>query len=228
MSHTKLQGKISEVFESVQGEGIYLGERQIFVRLYGCNLECSYCDTKIDTYREYTPQELFDEITLHGGEFHSVSFTGGEPLMQVEFLRSVMELTRKAGYKNYLETNGTLAQEFTQVKGVTDVVAMDFKLPSSTGLRDFWQEHKYFLQACKDKDVFIKMVVRTATSETDVRAALAAIKEVCGSAIVVLQPDSNDRSGQMQQRVERLRDVCTEAQVAACIIPQMHKLVGLR
>jgi organic radical activating enzyme len=103
-----IKGRISEVFESVQGEGLYFGEKQIFVRFFGCNLSCKFCDTKLNRFLEYEPQELFEELKLYQDVYHSISFTGGEPLLQKDFLKQVLQLTQKEGYKNYLETNGTL------------------------------------------------------------------------------------------------------------------------
>ncbi|MBP7836242.1 MAG: 7-carboxy-7-deazaguanine synthase QueE, partial [Candidatus Omnitrophica bacterium] len=60
-----MKGKIAEVFDSVQGEGLYLGEKQIFVRFYGCNLGCRFCDTKLQSFMEYEPEELFQELKLY-------------------------------------------------------------------------------------------------------------------------------------------------------------------
>jgi len=72
-----MKAKIVEVFESIQGEGLYLGEKQIFVRFFGCNLNCNFCDTRPDRFMEYEPQELFKEIELYQDKYHSISFTGG-------------------------------------------------------------------------------------------------------------------------------------------------------
>ena len=84
-----IKGRISDVFESIQGEGPYVGERQIFVRLFGCNLNCKFCDTKLERFDEYTAPELLDRILEFRGNYHSISFTGGEPLLQKDFLKLV-------------------------------------------------------------------------------------------------------------------------------------------
>lgn len=139
-----MKGKISEIFESIQGEGIYAGERQIFVRFFGCNLSCKFCDTPLSQYSEYEPQGLISELRFYQGNYHSVSFTGGEPLLQKDFLKEVLILLKQEGFRNYLETNGALPEALNEVIEHVDIVAMDFKLPSSTGAGDFWQAHRDF------------------------------------------------------------------------------------
>ena len=146
-----MKGKISEIFDSIQGEGLYLGERQIFVRFFGCNLGCKFCDTKPGRFIEYEPQELLEEIKLYPKDCHSISFTGGEPLVQKDFLKEVLGLTKKQGYINYLETNGTLSDALNEVIEYLDIVAMDLKLPSSTGLEYFWEAHSKFLKIASAK-----------------------------------------------------------------------------
>ena len=93
--------RIKEIFESIQGEGPYIGCKQIFVRFCNCNLKCNYCDTEFapdEYFEEFTPQELaaylkkFDLKTIH-----SVSLTGGEPLLAVDFLKKFLPLA--AGMK---------------------------------------------------------------------------------------------------------------------------------
>lgn len=224
-----MKGKVSEIFESIQGEGIYVGERQIFVRFAGCNLECAYCDTRINAHKEYEPQEVRGEIRKFKGQFHSVSFTGGEPLMQMDFLKELLSLTRKDGFRNYLETNGTLPGEMSAVAALVDIVAMDLKLPSSTGLRGFWPEHRKFLSACSGKEVFLKAVVCDATGEEDILESVRTIREACPGAVLVLQPDSKSKDKQQLSRIiESFRMLCYRSGIAACAIPQVHKLLGIR
>ena len=224
-----MKGKIAEVFDSLQGEGLYLGERQIFVRLFGCNLECGFCDTHLDCFMEYEPQELFGEIKLYTGHFHSVSFTGGEPLAQPEFLREIAILTKNVGFTNYLETNGTLPQALEQVIDYTHIVAMDIKLPSSTGLKSFWGEHRTFLEIASRKEVFIKTIICESTTEEDINQAAKLIKEVSISTILVLQPNSFENGSEaLSAKLEHFKDVCRKELVTACVIPQMHKIIGIK
>lgn len=223
-----MKGKISEVFDSLQGEGIYLGEKQLFVRFFGCNLNCKFCDTRLDYFTEYTPDELFSEIKLYDGQYHYVSFTGGEPLLQKDFLKDILRMTSREGYINYLETNGTLPAELDEVIGYVDIVAMDLKLPSSTGLSPFWGEHRQFLNIASKKEVFLKAVICASTQEVDVVEGLNLIKEVNKSAILVLQPNSYEDYAQVQDKLEHFRNIARDNRITACIIPQMHRRIGIK
>ena len=224
----RAKGKIAEVFNSVQGEGLYFGEEQIFVCFFGCNLKCKFCDTRLDRFTEYEPQELLEEIKLYQDNHRTVSFTGGEPLLQKYFLREILKLTRDEGYKNYLETNGILHSALEDVIDYVDTVAMDLKLPSSTGMKEFWQHHRRFLEVASQKEAFLKMVVCYSTNEEDVREGLRLIKEVDRYLILVLQPNSFEDQGQMREKLEHFKDIAGEHEVTACVIPQLHKKIGIK
>jgi len=223
-----MHGRITEVFNSVQGEGLYLGEEQVFVRFFGCNLDCKFCDTKPNSFLRYEPQELFEEIKLYENDLHSVSFTGGEPLLQNDFLKEVLKLTRRHGYRNYLETNGTLYYELEEVIDYLDYIAMDLKLPSSTGFGTFWNIHKRFLKVACQKEVFLKAIICESSQEKDLRQALRLIKEINPDTILVLQPNNLDDYTKLQTKLENFRDICIREGITACIIPQMHKVMGIR
>ncbi len=223
-----MKGKISEIFLSIQGEGLYVGQRQVFVRLADCNLDCKYCDTRINSFREYDPGVLLGELNCYSDNYDSVAFTGGEPLLQKDFLKEVLKLTSRAGFKNYLETNGTLPEALGEVIDNLDIVAMDFKLPSSTGGASFWPQHREFLRISSRKEVFVKIVICVSTLEEELRHGLKIIKEVNPGAILVLQPDSGEPYSGLEEKIEGFRNICIEEGVAACIIPQMHKLLGLK
>ena len=101
--------KVIEVFESIQGEGNNAGKIAIFVRFSGCNLRCSFCDTKYswEGGKEFSIKELMDEIRKYTSKF--VILTGGEPLIQpIEDLERLIDCLHEYGYKVGVETNGTI------------------------------------------------------------------------------------------------------------------------
>ena len=160
---------IVEMFSSIQGEGLLLGERQVFLRFAGCNLCCAYCDTRgaqaapecarlertpgrrdfLDVPGAMTPEEVAEAVRrlvrpqadLH----HSVSLTGGEPLLHAAFLKHLLPLLGDLGLAAYLETNGPWPKRWPQVIEGLDVVCADIKLPSATGQGPLWGAHEMFL-----------------------------------------------------------------------------------
>lgn len=220
--------KIAEVFDSVQGEGLYLGEKQIFVRFFNCNLSCVYCDTKPDRFTEYEPKELFEEIKLYRDKYHSISFTGGEPLLCADFLDDILKLTSAGGHKHYLETNGTLFSELEQIIDRIDIIAMDLKFPSSTGMGNLWDLHRKFLKIAVKKEVFIKAIICQATQEEDLKEALVIIKEISPFSVLVLQPNSGDDQSVLHGKLLNFKKIANQQRVVTCVIPQIHKIMGLR
>ena len=95
--------KINEIFYSLQGEGFNTGKAAIFIRFSGCNLACSFCDTKHHQGISMTDTEILDKISNYPCKF--VILTGGEPTIYVD--EAFVELLHKKGYKVAIETNGT-------------------------------------------------------------------------------------------------------------------------
>lgn len=224
-----MRGRVAEVFGSIQGEGLYVGERQIFVRLHGCNLECGYCDTPQDVYTEYEPQELLDELALYEEEpYHAVSFTGGEPLLQKDFLKSVLQKTHARLMRNYLETNGTLPGALRDVLVYLDVIAMDIKLPSSGGGEDLKARQQEFLRLARKKETFVKAVITASTTDADILRMIDIIRDAHPAAILVLQPDSEGDQERIGYNLRRIQEICRNLWVTTCIVPQMHKAIGVK
>ena len=125
-----IKAPIIEIFSSFQGEGLLIGQRQIFVRFAGCNLNCSYCDTN-DSKTEksgtlMTCMEVADEIKkLLTPDCDTISFTGGEPSLYPEFISQV---ARNFDLNIMLETNGTLPDNIALIDRL-DMVSLDIKLP---------------------------------------------------------------------------------------------------
>lgn len=226
-----IKGRIAEVFSSIQGEGIYAGTRQIFIRFYGCNLSsCRFCDTKLFIYQEYSVKELIEEISCFNEDYHSISITGGEPLFQKDFLKEFLPSLKDMDKKICLETNGTLPEALGQIIDFVDIVAMDFKLPSSTGLSDFWQVHRIFLNCALIKNAFVKSVITADTTKNDVEKMRDIIAEIAPNIILVLQPVT-PIGGVKGPEIEKLVDfqrICLDKLKTVKIIPQLHKMVGVR
>ena len=148
--------RVKEVFASIQGEGPFIGYKQFFIRFCGCNLNCSYCDTDFNTIdsKEYTVEELVTLIK-NNSDCHSVSLTGGEPLLNSGFLK---EFLPQCPLPVYLETNATLAGELGEVIDYIDYIAADIKLPSCTGNGNLFSEHDRFFTVSSSKKLFAKIV----------------------------------------------------------------------
>jgi 7-carboxy-7-deazaguanine synthase len=125
--------KVVEKFISINGEGAHAGELAVFVRFRGCNLNCSYCDTKWANEagcpcEEMTPEQIIAYIDETGVK--NVTLTGGEPLLQKDMLQLLQLLARKEEIRVEIETNGAVNLAPFR-NGTTCVFTMDYKLPSS-------------------------------------------------------------------------------------------------
>jgi len=121
--------KINEIFYSLQGEGIWIGLPNIFIRVTGCNLRCSYCDTKY-AYKQGKNIHINDIINeIHKYPCTYICITGGEPLLQDETL-DLIEILIEKKYKICLETNGSINIE--KILGKKSLMlSVDIKCPSS-------------------------------------------------------------------------------------------------
>ncbi len=244
------EAHLTEVFSSIQGEGLYVGERQVFVRFAGCNLGCQYCDSpqalvlgpaykleaapgshKFETLPNPVSGEklleLVNALDKPAGLNHSVSLTGGEPLLQVDFLKDFLPLLKR---KVYLETNGVLPDRLAEVIELVDIVAMDVKLPSATGQSAYWKEHRKFLETAYLKEVFVKIVVTKESNVKEIDEAAALIAEVDDKIPLVIQPVSPHGPVKHRPGAEELLAFHTVAKrklKEVRVIPQLHKIAGL-
>ena len=125
--------KVVEKFVSINGESTHAGELAVFIRFKGCNLNCSYCDTKWANepdceYDEMTPEEIYEYIL--STKVKNVTLTGGEPLLQKDIEKLLALIVNDKSLRVEIETNGAVALDVF-CKENRPYFTMDYKLPSS-------------------------------------------------------------------------------------------------
>ncbi len=226
-----MKGYISEVFTSIQGEGIKVGRRQTFIRFLGCNLSCNYCDTpstqKMEGLFVYTgkisPNPVELDFLVDKLDADEISITGGEPLLQIEFLDGLCKKIRQMKKDICIDTNGTLPDELKKVIHHMNTVSLDFKIPTATGRPKLWDEHEKCLRIAASKKVFVKIVINENVLPQELDKACEIIKKVDKNIPLIIQPVFErvipNILDLQKTALKRLNDVR--------IIPQVHKYLGL-
>ncbi|MFH2138327.1 MAG: 7-carboxy-7-deazaguanine synthase QueE [Candidatus Omnitrophota bacterium] len=230
MKNLNPKANISELFFSIQGEGPYVGTPHIFIRFFGCNIECRYCDTKTANYKTYSLEALKKNVLRLRKQYNAryLSLTGGEPLMQTDFLQEFLPQLCPRKEFIYLETNGILYNNFLKIRNWVDIISMDIKLPTAGGSGVFWPEHRKFLKLCTAKEVFVKTVITLSTKTADLEKAAELVRNVNRNITFVLQPDHNEWGEKLIKKCEKLQLIALRYVKDVRIIPQIHKIMGLR
>ncbi|WP_418790005.1 7-carboxy-7-deazaguanine synthase QueE [Phosphitispora sp. TUW77] len=239
-----------EVFTSIQGEGPYTGVRQVFIRFSGCNLSCCYCDTDFSLrpyFRVETNPGQGDFISLSNPvetdtvaaiikgnvsatAVHSISVTGGEPLLHTEFIKRLGTILKEWGFRIYLETNGTLPENLVKVMPVIDIISMDIKLPETSGYDNLWDRHAEFLQRGSEKEIFVKVVVSSETKKSTLLKTCNLIKEVNQDIPLIIQPVTSYEGLQVKslcvKELMKMQKMALHYISDVRVIPQMHKIMG--
>ncbi len=257
------KGNLSEIYLSLQGEGIWVGMPMVFVRTTGCHRRCKYCDTEFALvaerqariwlgWRKGEPDLVVDNPVYIGdvvnwvqraaGQFSLwVSFTGGEPLLQADFLAMLGESLKRLGFKILLETEGGLPKRLLKVLPFLDAIAADIKLPSTTGENLDWNHCERFweivassgIQACA------KIVVTADIDEGEFNQAVDLLANLQRNFInerwlcpiaLILQPVTPARlvtEPPPKNLLLRLASLAQRKLHDVRIVPQVHKLIQL-
>jgi organic radical activating enzyme len=230
-----MKSPIIEIFSSFQGEGLWIGRRQIFIRFAGCNLNCNYCDTPlsrdISSGTFMSVQDVLEKIEkLKTPDLHSISFTGGEPLLYSEFIN---EIIQKIDFKVMIETNGTLPDSFQNISRI-DCVSLDIKLSEDFGKNLNNEIFEKELQSLKllieeKTNIYCKLVVVPSTDSNYLKEIVKKLYvEIQGRNIpIIIQPASpieqwknqTDKLFMFSEIIGEYFDVLT--------IPQVHKFLNI-
>lgn len=223
------------MFSSIQGEGLLIGKRQIFIRFAGCNINCKYCDTensKMDSLgKEYTFEELNDIIQqLMTPDFDSLEITGGEPLLHAEYIHDFLA---KYPYKAMLETNATLPCKMQKLTDVIDIVSMDIKLPEHFNSQNEWQTvYKNELKTIKvmeskKQKYYIKIVVSPTTPLGIINNIMMDLDNISSKDVeIIVQPVSPMTLWDTKDNLFKISEIIGKKHPVS-IIPQIHKYLGI-
>jgi 7-carboxy-7-deazaguanine synthase len=202
--------KTIEIFASVQGEGLRQGEPTIFVRLAGCNLRCSFCDTKRAWRggRELSVEKIADEVGRLRRDYPTtwVCLTGGEPLAQN--VRPLILRLHAEGFRIQIETNGTFPPA-----PLADWHSVSPKPPD-------YAVHPGFRKGARE----VKLVVCRKLDLDGIRTVRAAFPP---AVPVILQPQSNARWS-IKKAVELLKEASRAGLEGIRLSVQLHKIYGLK
>lgn len=223
------KAKIIEIFSSIQGEGSYVGVKQLFIRFCGCNLDCTYCDTSggaNEDYLEFSPEELKEYVEdFNLKSIHSISLTGGEPLLWADFLKEFLPMVKN---KIYLETNSTLKYELEKVIDFIDIISADIKLPSASGIENSFAVHDEFFKMAKkyNKEIFAKIVFDENILDDEINHCIKLAEKY--NFLLILQPKTTD--DELSFDKEKIMEVFNKFLAEypnTRVIPQVHKILGV-
>ena len=231
-----MKAPVIEIFSSLQGEGLLIGQRQIFVRFAGCNLNCNYCDTdnskSVSSGMSMTPEEVLDEIDdILTPDCKMISFTGGEPSLYPDFIN---EVSKKTDLGIMLETNGTLPDNIDSIEKL-DMVSLDIKLPEHFD-GDFDEEiflneiKSLNLLMSKSINVYCKVVILPSTKIKSFKGVIKKLSDNISNKSnlqIIIQPSSplgewkdlNFKLFEFSEIVGQYFEVST--------IPQIHKILDI-
>jgi 7-carboxy-7-deazaguanine synthase len=242
MQTTANRVQLSEIFTSIEGEGILIGTKTMFIRMAGCHLGCIWCDTRyalpFDSGKAYTLEHVKKMISEQlRPNTYKVNFTGGEPLLQHLAVADLAKFIKDKGLKTYLESSCFDSHRFEKVLPFIDISKIEFKMSDSEAVDS--EHHATLLineRECLDmsiawsKTTYIKVVVTASSSIEEFRKLLHdtfAHIQTRDLAGFIIQPSSGMEAPSLEKLLD-FYDATYPIYHNVRIIPQLHKLIGVR
>jgi 7-carboxy-7-deazaguanine synthase len=243
MQTTANKVQLSEIFTSIEGEGILFGTKTMFIRMAGCHLGCIWCDTRyalpINSGNSYALEHVKDKISKELlPNTYKVNFTGGEPLLQHEAVADLAKfIKQEKGLRTYIESSCFDSNRFEKVLPFMDICKVEFKMSDSKAV-DSEHHAKLLINEMEclhlsieyRKTTYIKVVLSASSCIVEFRKLLENIfahikaRDLAG---FILQPSSaiNEPSlGELLKFYDAAYPIYDEVR----IVPQLHKLLGVR
>ena len=247
---TPPRAPLMEVFASIQGEGRYAGEPQVFLRLAGCPLRCTYCDTPASWALPRDPdwvtpfQAACHVREVEPGAARTVSVTGGEPLLWPGFVAALR--TFLGPRRIHLETAGAHPAALERVLEHVDHVSLDLKAPEDLeptveipaqgeterapdGPPAWGTVRARVLPLLAGRDACAKVVVVGGTPAGAYDALLADVERLAPELPVVIQPATPVRGAAAppQAELDAVLELALARGLEVRVLPQIHHRLGL-
>ena len=219
---------ISELFYSVQGEGLLAGVPSVFVRTSGCNLRCRWCDTPYASSEPEGEPQTVEEVVARVREYPArhVVLTGGEPMLAKD-IEGLAGTLKEAGYHITIETAGTIEPD-----GIAcDLASLSPKLADSTPdaeqFGEGWSkrheesriQHEVLNAWAVGYSCQFKFVVSDSGDMEEIKEILEAVTPRPEPGRVLLMPEGTD-SATLQERSQLVAELCKETGYRFC--PRLH------
>ena len=232
--------RLSEIFTSVEGEGILYGTKTLFVRLAGCPFTCFYCDTKeslpLDSGTEYTIEEANQLIDSNlKNQTYKVNFTGGDPLIQHKAVALLAKHIQDKKIPTYLESSCFDINRFNHILPFIDIVKIEFKTKDSEFVDSEHYEKliSHTMKCMKSsvnakKTTYIKIVVSSKTYLNEFQELTNQIFHIISNndiAGFIIQPTYGISEPTLDLLLD-LYDIVYPHYVDVKVVPQLHKFIG--